>query len=236
VAGIGLLALPFPIKVARMVEGLRSRRPLRSRERPWAIGLADALVRAGIASNVISLFSVAFAALAGICLFASRDAGEALRSVLFVAAAAGIQLRLLCNLLDGMVAVEGGRGSKSGEVFNDAPDRLADAFVFVGAGYSLPWPDWGAGLGWGAALLAVLTAYARLLGGSLGLQQDFCGPMAKQHRMAVLTAACLISIVEGFAIGGRGYVLAAALAVIVIGSAVTVGRRLLRIGRALEAR
>src|SRR5215475_6504615 len=88
----------------------------------------------------------------------------AMRAALLVVAAAGIQLRLLCNLLDGMVAVEGGRGTKSGEVFNDAPDRLADVLIFVGAGYALRWPDWGSALGWAAAVVAVLTAYVRILG------------------------------------------------------------------------
>ena len=42
-------------------------------------------------------------------------------------------------------------------------------------------------LGWAAAVLAVLTAYVRVLGGSLGLTQHFIGPMAKQHRMFTLT-------------------------------------------------
>ena len=34
-----------------------------------------------------------------------------------MAAAAGIQLRLLCNLLDGMLAVEAGLKSRTGEIF-----------------------------------------------------------------------------------------------------------------------
>jgi len=50
-------------------------------------------------------------------------------------AVAGIQGRLLCNMLDGMVAIEGGRQTKSGEIFNDLPDRVADAVIFVCAGY-----------------------------------------------------------------------------------------------------
>ena len=222
--------------VAPMGEKLRSRRPLKSREKPWAIALAHALVRAGVAPNAVSLASVVFGALAGGFLVASRDAGASERALLLVLAAIGIQLRLLCNLLDGMVAVEGGRGTKSGEVFNDAPDRVADVFVFVGAGYALPWPEWASELGWVAALLAVLTAYVRILGGSLGLTQDFCGPMAKQHRMALMTAACLLSVIEPWVSDRRGSVMTLALALVIVGSAVTVGRRLWRIVRALEAR
>ena len=215
---------------------LRSRRPLKSREKPWAIALANSLVHVGVAPNTVSLGSAVFAALAGLCLFASGDGGAVFRALLLIVAAAAIQLRLLCNLLDGMVAVEGGRSSKSGEVYNDVPDRLADVLVFVGAGYGLPWAGWGSVLGWSAAMLAVLTAYVRILGGSLGLTQDFCGPMAKQHRMAVMTVACLLSAIEEWVSGRRGVVLTLALALVVLGSIATVGRRLLRIVRALEAR
>jgi hypothetical protein len=75
----------------------------------------------------------------------------------------------------------------------------------------------------------------RLLGGSLGVGQHFVGPMAKPHRMAVLTAACLVSLVEvAFAYSGR--VLAIALGVVVAGSLVTFARRTLLIARELRAR
>ncbi len=218
-----------------MADAMQSRRPLKSRQRGWAIALAGMLVRAGISPNVISLASVGFAAAAALALLATSGAGAALQPALWLVAATGIQLRLLCNLLDGMVAVEGGRGSKSGEVFNDAPDRLADIVILVAAGYALPWPAWGSALGWVAATLAVLTAYVRLLGRALGRPHDFCGPMAKQHRMAVLTIACVASIAEGLLFGNRGWALGAGLAVITVGSALTVGRRLVRLVRALEA-
>jgi phosphatidylglycerophosphate synthase len=193
------------------------------------------LVQAGIGPNAISLASIGFAALVALALWATSAAGATLQAVLWLIAAAGIQLRLLCNLLDGMVAVEGGRGSKSGEVFNDAPDRVADLLILVAAGYALPWPTWGGELGWVAATLAVLTAYVRVLGRALGRPQDFCGPMAKQHRMAVLTLACLAALAEGLLFGNHGWALGAGLAVIAVGSALTIIRRLVRLVRALEA-
>lgn len=219
-----------------MTEAPMSRRPLKSRNHEWAKRLAATLARRGAAPNAISLFSMAAAALAGLALFATRSADPVPRVLLFVAAGLFIQLRLLCNLLDGMVAVEGGRGSRSGELFNDAPDRVADALILVGAGYALPWPAWGGALGWAAALIAVLTAYVRMLGGSLGLRQDFCGPMAKPHRMALLTGACLLSMFEALAPAMRGWILLLALAVIIAGGLLTTWRRLHRIHSALEAR
>ena len=54
----------------------------------------------------------------------------------FVATAACVQLRLLCNLLDGMVAIEGGKSTPTGALFNEIPDRLADALFLVPLGYA----------------------------------------------------------------------------------------------------
>ena len=88
-------------------------------------------------------------------------------------------LRLLCNLFDGMVAVEGGKQSAIGSLYNEFPDHVADSLLIVGLGYAIGQSD----LGWFAALAAALTAYVRVFGGSLGLTQSFMGPMAKQHRM-----------------------------------------------------
>ena len=144
-----------------------------------------------------------------------------------------MQLRLLANLMDGMLAIEGGKRSRTGTLFNEIPDRIADVLLLAAAGYAVTWISWGESLGWGAAVAAVLTAYVRLLGGSLGLTQHFCGPMAKPHRMAVLTAACLLSMIE-VAYGYEGRVLAVALAVIAAGSIVTFVRRTRLIARDLS--
>jgi phosphatidylglycerophosphate synthase len=57
-------------------------------------------------------------------------------ALMWFGAAACIQFRLLCNLLDGMVAVEGGKGSVTGPIYNEAPDRIADVLILIGAGYS----------------------------------------------------------------------------------------------------
>ena len=100
-------------------------------------------------------------------------------------------MRLVCNLLDGMVAIEGGRKSKVGAIYNEFPDRIADTLFLVPLGYAagMPW------LGWACALLAALTAYVRVFGGALGLAQDFSGVMAKQRRMAALTVGLVVQAV-----------------------------------------
>lgn len=78
-----------------------------------------------------------------------------------------------------------------------------------------------------------MTAYVRVLAASIGAPVNFCGPMAKQHRMAIMTIACLISTVEGFC-WNRGTVLLVALVVIAAGCVITVGREREDIVRGLD--
>jgi len=56
--------------------------------------------------------------------------------ILWLVAAGGAQLRLTGNMLDGMVALASGRASKVGELYNEIPDRVSDAAVFIGAGFA----------------------------------------------------------------------------------------------------
>ena len=60
--------------------------------------------------------------------------------------------------------------------------------------------------------------------------------MAKQHRMFALTLGALLSPFDAFWPALPGGALALALAVILVGIALTATRRLLAIARALEAR
>jgi phosphatidylglycerophosphate synthase len=185
-----------------------------------------------VTPNQISHASMLMAALAGTWFWLSGAPGSAgARVVLLILAALFCQLRLLCNLLDGMVAVEGGKGEADGPFWNEFPDRIADILIFAGIGYGIAMP----GLGWAAAAFAVLTAYVRELGRATGNPGDFGGPMAKQHRMAVATAAALLSIIEALWSGGS-WILTIALWIVAIGSAVTVLRRSRNLIRHLKAK
>jgi len=208
---------------------------LKTRQRAWAQALARALTKAGVAPNAISVASLVFATAAGVCLGWTARADGFIRQALFLATAACIQLRLLSNMLDGLVAIEGGRRTAYGEIFNDMPDRFADVAILVGAGHSIAAFGWGRDLGWLAAVLAVMTAYIRLLGGSMGVPQYFLGPMAKPHRMALLTGACVLAVFEDY-LGLRGQVIALALVIMVAGMLVTCARRTARIASDLKRR
>ena len=102
-----------------------------------------------------------------------------------------VQLRLLANVLDGMVAVGRGVASPVGELYNEIPDRVSDTAVFAGIGFAAGSPA----LGWAAALAAMATAYVRATGRAAGGGSDFRGPMAKQQRMALVTALAVFCAV-----------------------------------------
>jgi hypothetical protein len=73
-----------------------------------------------------------------------------------------------------------------------------------------------------------------VFGGSIGLQQDFRGPFAKQQRMAVLTVACIAAAAETFWHAER-YSLLIASAVIAAGSLLTCVTRTRAIAAQLRA-
>ncbi|MBP1887425.1 CDP-alcohol phosphatidyltransferase family protein [Sinorhizobium mexicanum] len=203
------------------------RRPLASRNTRWAGAIARWMAARAITPNQISQGSMVAAALAGGAFFLAGQSAGTTRIVCLLLAALFCQLRLLCNLFDGMVAVEGGKGEPDGPFWNEFPDRVADILIFAGLGYGIGAP----GLGWAAAAFAVLTAYVRELGRATGNPSDFSGPMAKQHRMATVTAAAAIAILEPLW-QGHNEVLAIGLSVVALGAALTAFRR----GRTLVRR
>jgi len=197
------------------------RRPLKTRGVGLFKVIAKYLSERKITPNQISIASVLFSFLSAYCFLAFS-----LKSNwwLMLLAAFFIQLRLLCNLFDGMVAIEGGKSTKSGELFNDIPDRIADPLILVAVGYSINVINFGAEIGWCAGLFAIMTAYIRTLCASIGAPINFQGPMAKQHRMAVLTIACLLACIEIY-IWNSNYIMLLSLVLILFGSIITCIRR-----------
>jgi len=216
---------------------MTGRRPLKTRGRAWAKAVATWLSLRGVAPNSISVLSLVPAAGAGACFLLLPHATRPVQVLLLLLAAGLIQLRLLANMLDGLVAVEGGRKTATGDLFNEVPDRFADVLILAPTGYVLTWlGTLGITFGWLVALLAVLSAYVRVFGGALGFQQSFIGPMAKQHRMALLTLACLASILEVIVAGYHGRLLSFGLLIIGLGTALTIIRRLGLIAGLLQER
>jgi phosphatidylglycerophosphate synthase len=192
-----------------------TRRPLATRQAAWAHALSSRLAQSSITANQISVASIGFAAL-GAALLAYPAGSIPLAIFTLVVAALCTQLRLLCNLLDGMVAVEGGKSSPTGVLYNELPDRLADSLLIVALGYGCGLPA----VGWFGALAAALTAYIRQTGAGLGLGQDFSGIQSKPKRMFVLTLGCVLGAFE-LGLNGSMLSLKAACWFVALGSVIT---------------
>ena len=205
------------------------RRPLASRGSKWAQAIAKFLSKKNISPNNISILSLVFSLLSFFFYF--RGIGNGLFLILAVLC---IQLRLLCNLFDGMVAIEYNKKSIYGNLFNDIPDRFADVFIIMGAGIYSHFCEKaffdGINLAWLNAILAVLTAYIRVLGASVGTPMFFSGIMAKPQRMAILTFATLLALIPNLNIP----FLYIALLVMLIGQCATVARRIRLIAENLK--
>jgi phosphatidylglycerophosphate synthase len=160
------------------------RRPIAARRFAVFHRMAAGLARAHVTANSISVVGMICGLLAGVSLYFTSSVGPLAGRILWLAAAGLVQLRLLANMLDGMVAIASGTASKVGELFNEMPDRISDAATLIGLGYAAGGEPV---LGWSAALLAVFTAYVRSMGNAAGAGSDFRGPMAKQQRMFLVT-------------------------------------------------
>lgn len=214
------------------------RRPLAAREFEIFKRLAASLAAHGVSPNAISIASAVFGFSAGAALAAtSIESLNQWHRWFWIAAAAFIQLRLLMNMLDGMVALHATRRSRLGELYNDIPDRISDAATLIGLGYA---QSSNPALGYIAACLALFVAYIRAMGKLAGAPQQYCGPMAKPHRMLIVTLAALYC---GLAprpwllkLGERQFwtVPTLALAIIIVGAAMTAVRRLHRISANLR--
>lgn len=211
------------------------RRPIWARQTAWAAHLAQGLLKLGLRPNQVSVMSLVFSLGAAGSLMVLPQGAASWRTWLPLVAILCIALRGLCNLLDGMMAVEGGFRTRSGDVFNELPDRFSDSVTLLGLGFSGGFSGSEPTLGWAAALLAAIVAFTRVLGVQAGAAAYYCGPMAKTARMVVVVAACMGITVELLA-GLPPRSAAVGLGVVIVGCLVTIARRSVLIVRELEGR
>lgn len=214
-----------------------ARRPIASRDTRWAHGIAQRLANAGVSPNTISVWGMIFALAAGGALGWTSQTDGTIQRLLWGIGAVLVQLRLLCNLFDGMVAYATEKASPLGELYNEIPDRIADAAILVGLGYaahSVPV------YGYATAGAAIFVAYLRAAVQTAGAPSNFCGPMAKAHRMFFVT---LLALFMAFApsnwnpLWQEGWgAPRLTLVLIMVGCVVTSWRRLAHAVRALRER
>ncbi len=210
------------------------RRPIATRNRKWAQASTAWLASRHVSPNAISIAGMCACIVAGAALGMTSIVDH---RILWLIAALGAQLRLTANMLDGMVAIASNRTSKTGELYNEVPDRIPDAAVFIGAGFA---SGGNVTLGYIATILAIFTAYVRAAGKIAGAPNEFCGPMAKQHRMLVITLICVYAAItprswqmitfDASQIG----VMTLGLVIVIAGCVITVVRRISRIAHALK--
>ena len=178
-----------------MTQPSQGRRPIASRDSGWAKRTASFLAKSNVSPNLISIFSIVFAALSLLAFYIDSTSRDFVVHILMmILAVIGIQGRLIMNLLDGMVAVEHNKKSPVGGIYNEVPDRVSDTFTLFGLVFLVREQAYGPELAYLAIALSITTAYIRTLGASLNVGHHFLGPMAKQHRMALVTICCLIAI------------------------------------------
>lgn len=202
-----------------------NRRDIKTRDKAWAQRFAAFLASQNISPNQISVLSMLFAGLALAAFVWSRQAQQ---PAILILAVVSIQLRLLCNLFDGMVAVEFNKKSAVGEIFNEVPDRISDTLIILGAGLYCQNQEFAVHLAWANIFLATMTAYVRVFGAALGKGHRFLGPMAKQHRMFLISLAAVGEWLL------PGEVLYISLWIMFILLVATVTRRLVVLSRSLQ--
>lgn len=121
-------------------------------------------------------------------------------------------LRLLFNLLDGLVARGLGIADTFGEVKNEFGDRLADAAIFLGicfGGYA------DSRLAALAIVLILCVSYLGILGKAVGGMRIYRGVFGKGDRMISLAAFTFYPILTGDLASYNVYLALAALAAVV---------------------
>ena len=175
--------------------------------------LADVLVARRVSPDVLSLVSIVVAGIGGASLALSPSV-PALLLVVPVAAA----IRLVLNLLDGMVARRLGPGRPVGELWNEVGDRIADLLFVGGLAFV---PAVGPWLGLSAVLAALLASYAGITARAAGGRRQYGGVMSKPGRMIVLALAAPAAFVTG----DPRWLVGAAV-VLIVGSLLTLAQRL----------
>ncbi len=201
------------------------RRPIATRELKISAVIAGRRAVRKVSPNAISLMSAVVGLPAGICAAGTGFTGGWAARAFWLGVVFLVQLRLLANMFDGMVANLSGTASPVGELYNEMPDRFSDTAVILGLGFAAGGDVFTGTL---AALASVATAYVRVQCALAGGGQCYLGPMAKPQRMFAVTvlAVYLVFAPAGWQGAWCGYGAAAWLWVAVTaGAVITMIRR-----------
>jgi CDP-diacylglycerol--glycerol-3-phosphate 3-phosphatidyltransferase len=142
--------------------------------------LAGALARAGVTANQITIAAAAVSvALGGIVVWRLPDTRAFLLIPLWMF------VRMACNALDGMLALEFGQKTRLGAYLNELADAVSDVALYLPFALLPPFSPLWTGL---VIVLAVVSEYAGALGPLVGASRHYEGPMGKSDRAFVFGA------------------------------------------------
>ena len=132
--------------------------------------ISNALWRAGVTANDVTLFAMAISFLTGGALlyFRSFRVLLLLPLVLFV--------RMALNAIDGMLAREHNQKTPLGAILNELGDVLSDAALYLPLATILPFDPILVVL---VVLLAIISEMTGVLGVQIGASRRYDGPMGK---------------------------------------------------------
>jgi len=142
--------------------------------------LAGALARAGVTANQITIAAaVVSVALGAFVVWRLPDTRAFLLIPLWML------LRMACNALDGMLALEFGQKTRLGAYLNELADAVSDVALYMPFSLLPPFSPVWTGL---VIVLAVVSEYAGALGPLVGASRHYEGPMGKSDRAFVFGA------------------------------------------------
>ena len=183
--------------------------------------LEDALVARHVSADALTVAAVPVAALGGACLALSDPIPALLPCVPILAA-----IRLILNLLDGLVARRTGTTHAMGELLNELGDRVADTLFIGGLCFVTAV---GSLLALSAVIAALLASYVGITARAMGVSRQYGGVMSKPGRMITLAIAAPLA----FVVADRWPLVAAAW-IILLGSVITLAQRVRTTRRAVQ--
>ncbi|MDX6329169.1 MAG: CDP-diacylglycerol---glycerol-3-phosphate 3-phosphatidyltransferase [Streptomycetaceae bacterium] len=186
------------------------------------------LLRRGVSPDAVTLIGTG-GVMAGALVFYPRG--------VFFWGTVVITLFVFSDLVDGNMARQSGVSSRWGAFLDSTLDRVADSAIFGGLAL------WYAGGGNDLVLCAVsifclasgqVVSYTKARGESIGLPVNVNGLVERAERLVITLVACGLAGLHKFGVPWIQWLLPAALWIVAVGSAVTLGQRVVTVRREAE--
>jgi archaetidylinositol phosphate synthase len=142
--------------------------------------------------DILTVFALVFAGVAGVFFYFSNPAGELEKYFLFIAAFF-VFLNGLFDAIDGKVAKLTNKASARGDFLDHALDRYADVIMVGGLALS-PWCHHQS-IGLLAITGMLLTSYMGTQAQAIGYKRDYSGLLGRADRLAFLMIFPLIQYI-----------------------------------------